>query len=163
MRHGDARSASALKIGDHDRPLSSYGREQSLAIAKLLNHKGMIPDLILTSPATRCVETGEVIIAQLGVAYAVHSLPELYQASLDSYLAAVQQLSDQCSTALFIGHNPSIREFAYACRKTGADVRSFECAAITCITLAIQAWGAADLHAGNCRWFITPGESGFLS
>jgi phosphohistidine phosphatase len=162
MRHGTAHSAPASKRRDHDRPLSPRGREEALAVAKYLAHNGTIPEIILTSSATRCIQTGEAIVQLLDLPDKVQSLPELYLASPETYLTVVRQLHDQWSTALIIGHNPTVQEFAYAVRKAGVVPGSFSNASITCISLAISSWKMTALHAGNCLWFTNPGESGFL-
>jgi phosphohistidine phosphatase len=163
MRHGAAHSAPDSNQRDHDRPLSPRGREEVLAIAKHLAHNGTIPDIILTSSATRCIQTSEAIVKFLDFAGEVQSLPELYLASPETYLTAVRQLHDQWSTALIIGHNPTVQEFANAVRKAGVSPRSFVSASITCISLAISSWKMTAMHTGNCLWFTTPEVSGFLN
>ncbi|MFC1619233.1 histidine phosphatase family protein [Candidatus Neomarinimicrobiota bacterium] len=162
MRHGAAHSAPSSKQRDHDRPLSPHGREEVLAIAKYLAHIGTIPDIILTSSATRCIQTGETIVKSLDYSGGVQSRSELYLASPETYLTAVRQLHDEWSTALIIGHNPAVQEFAHAIQNKGVAPGSFVSASITCISLAISSWKMTALHTGNCLWFTKPGESGFL-
>jgi phosphohistidine phosphatase len=162
MRHGTAHSAAASKRRDHDRPLSSRGREEAPAIAKYLAHTGTIPEVLLASSATRCIQTGEVIVQILDQSVEVKSLPELYLAPLEKYLTAIRQLQDQWSTALLIGHNPTVQEFAHEIRKAGVAPGDFSSGSITCISLAISSWRKTALHTGNCLWHTTPGESGFL-
>jgi phosphohistidine phosphatase len=162
MRHGDAQSASAVKGRDHDRPLTSRGREKCIAIARYLAQHDMLPETILASSATRCIQTAETLLHSLDLSLEIGIVPELYQASPDTYLATIHQVPDQLSNALIIGHNPTIQGFAHAMRKTGVEVGSFNCAAIVCMSLTPQAWGETSYHSGNCLWFVAPGDSGLL-
>ena len=162
MRHSDAQSAPTVKGQDHDRPLTSRGREKCLAIAKYLAQHALLPEAILASSATRCIQTAETLLQSLDLSLEIGAVPELYQASLDLYLGTIHQVPDQLSNVLIVGHNPTIQGFAHAMRKTGVEVGSFNCAAIACMSLTTQFWGETSYHSGNCLWFVTPGDSGLL-
>jgi phosphohistidine phosphatase len=49
MRHAEA--IRDFTVGDYDRPLSEYGKQQAARIGKILRAKGLVPDLIISSTA----------------------------------------------------------------------------------------------------------------
>lgn len=162
MRHGDAQSASTVKGRDHDRPLTPHGREKCNAIAKYLTRHDMLPEAILASSAKRCIQTAETILEYLDPALEIGVVPELYQASIDTYLVTLHHVPDQWRNVLIVGHNPAIQGFAHAIRRTGVEVGTFDCAAVACIRLNNQTWGETSYHSGNCLWFMTPDDSNLL-
>lgn len=161
MRHADARPAAA-DVQDQVRHLSPHGLRESRAIAEFVAHRGTLPQTILTSAATRCVETAEMIKEVLGLSFQIRSTPELYLASQQVYLNTIRQLPNQLSLAMIIGHNPGIRDVICALQKSRVALGIFSCASIVCISLAVSSWKMAAPHTGSCLWFTTPGESGFL-
>jgi phosphohistidine phosphatase len=64
VRHGDAVPEEDAG-SDRDRWLSPRGREQTRALARLLREQGVAPDLIVTSPLPRAVQTGELLAGAL--------------------------------------------------------------------------------------------------
>jgi broad specificity phosphatase PhoE len=65
VRHAHAGDRSAWGHRDTSRPLSKKGRRQAAGIADLLAGVGI--ERVLSSPATRCVQTLEPLAERLGV------------------------------------------------------------------------------------------------
>ncbi len=57
MRHADSDTPSYGR--DHDRPISSQGKAEAAQIARLLQEKGWVPDVVLASNARRTKQTLE--------------------------------------------------------------------------------------------------------
>ncbi|MEZ5101496.1 MAG: phosphoglycerate mutase family protein [Thermoleophilia bacterium] len=66
LRHASAGRRSDWEGDDELRPLDVIGRQQATALARTLAARG--PTRLVSSPATRCLQTLEPLGAQLGVA-----------------------------------------------------------------------------------------------
>jgi phosphohistidine phosphatase len=113
--HAKAARESA-GVSDHDRPLLPEGRRAAAAIASAMRKTGLSPDVVLVSSALRTQETLE----ELETADVwderpnIDTLPALYMATSPQIRDAVKNLPETVRSALVIGHNPGLHEFATA-------------------------------------------------
>ena len=63
VRHAKAISQE-LGVNDFKRSLSKQGRDDAVAMSKRLWKKGIAPDLLLSSPADRALETAHIFAEQ---------------------------------------------------------------------------------------------------
>src|SRR6516165_5709318 len=56
LRHAKS-SRDDPSIADHERPLSKRGRKAAEAMRRMMRSEGLVPDLVLVSPARRTMET----------------------------------------------------------------------------------------------------------
>ena len=64
LRHGEADWPGWTKPDD-ERPLTDFGKKEVCQVAKFLNRLKVKPDLIVTSPLPRALQTAEVAAEQL--------------------------------------------------------------------------------------------------
>ena len=64
LRHGEADWPGWTK-SDDERPLTDFGKKEVRQVAKFLNRLKLKPDLIVTSPLPRALQTAEVAAEQL--------------------------------------------------------------------------------------------------
>lgn len=64
LRHGEADWPGWTKPND-ERPLTDFGKKEVRQVAKFLNRLKVKPDLIVTSPLPRALQTAEVAAEQL--------------------------------------------------------------------------------------------------
>lgn len=110
LRH--AKSAWPPGVADHDRPLSKRGRRDASAVGQWLRHQGALPDVALVSSASRTTETFELVAGALRPPPRQIVTEEIYRAGTGDLLDLVRGLADDVSTALIVGHNPSIATLA---------------------------------------------------
>ncbi len=110
LRHGKAepRSASGL---DADRALVAKGRQQAAFVGAALVKRGLGPDLILTSPIRRAIETARIVHAALAESgfespFEVSRRLETDRPVGDA-LGAIAERAD-AATLLLVGHNPQL-------------------------------------------------------
>ena len=119
MRH--AKSAWDTDApSDHERPLNKRGRRDAPRVGERLAELGWIPELVISSDATRTRQTWE------GVATAfervrTHFLPSLYGAGVPEVKAALAEVGADVGTVLILGHNPGWEEVLVYL--TGQEVR----------------------------------------
>lgn len=100
-------------LSDFDRPLNERGRKDAPAMAKRLAHKGILPDILVTSPARRALKTAEAFAAELDIPrQSIIPVESLYMASPMDFLRVVTGLSDLAQTVALFSHNPGITDFA---------------------------------------------------
>ena len=104
MRH--AKSDYPDGVADHDRPLAARGvREAALAGDWL---RGAVPaiDAVLCSTAVRTRQTLE----RTGVGAPVSFIERLYGATPGALLAEINQVDEQVTTLLVVGHEPTVSQ-----------------------------------------------------
>jgi phosphohistidine phosphatase len=107
MRHGDAEANGPQGQGDRGRPLSRAGHGSALRLGQELRARGLSPDMILSSDATRAVETLEDVVRGGGfTGVPVKTISILYLADPDTLLDRCHEVADSVQTLLLIGHNP---------------------------------------------------------
>lgn len=120
------------------------GQISAPAIGAWLQAKGHLPDLLLSSDATRTRETW----AGLGFGAEERFLRDLYLAPSPTMLEVLQQ-AGAAHTVLMLGHNPAIAEFAQSLAKHApqdGDFLRYPTCATTVFQFDIQSW--AELRAG---------------
>jgi len=108
MRH--AKSDWSVPVSsDFDRPLTRRGNKDAPRMGTWLVAQGLVPDLIVSSPAMRTRQT---------VLHVVESfrIPELeiiweqalYLAALDTLLAEISKYASRAGCLMLVGHNPGM-------------------------------------------------------
>lgn len=107
IRHANAEQDADVR--DFERPLSRKGQNEALEMARRFQERGLVPDLILASAATRTRETAETFAKVLGVpTRLVQADDALYLAEGDYILGAIRGVGPRVGHLMVIGHNPGI-------------------------------------------------------
>ena len=123
IRHAHAGSRRA-DGRDLYRPLSEQGRERALAIADLLAHVGV--ERVLSSPASRCVQTVEPLAARLGLD--VIEQPDLWEGSATAHVLALLDQQRKHDAVVACSHGDVIPETIEMLSRTGTAVTGRGCA-----------------------------------
>lgn len=100
-------------LSDVERPLNKRGRRDAPEMGRWLAERGLLPDLILASHATRAWTTAEAYADRLGYPPdRIQVDPGLYTATAASLLALVRALEPRLGRILLVGHNPECTAFA---------------------------------------------------
>ncbi len=97
---------------DFDRPLTNSGREDALQLGATMRQSGLVPDLVLCSPARRAAETWEVL-APTFQNVQVSLEKALYEGDANAYLNLIRS-SGNSYKPLIVGHNPMLEDLALA-------------------------------------------------
>jgi phosphohistidine phosphatase len=94
---------------DFERPLSKRGRKDAPRMGEWLAGEGLIPDLVVTSPAERARTTAERVLRAMGAGMAaVRDERRIYDASLTNLLAVLAECPKAARRVLLVGHNPGL-------------------------------------------------------
>src|SRR5258706_12776815 len=115
VRHAKS-SWDSVEMNDFDRPLNDRGEKDAPHMAKLLKHRDVVPDWMITSPANRALSTCRAFAKVLDFEKKkIVSEQKLYHAGSDTILkvlASLPEHKEENEGVLLFGHNPGITEFA---------------------------------------------------
>lgn len=128
-------------LPDHDRPLNKRGKQDAPRMGKLLQEKGLVPDLIISSTAKRARKTAEMVAEESGYEGEIQLERDLYAFEPTAYLEELAQIEDHFQTILIVGHNPGLEELVE--QLTGKFAR-LPTAALAQVSLPVESWSDLD-------------------
>lgn len=111
VRHAKS-SWSHIDLPDHDRPLLEKGKKRTRKIINFLKEEGVTVDFIISSSAIRASETA--LYFAKGLNYAANEIktdPAMYYASAEDIFMQFNDLNDDYSKVMIVGHNPALTNF----------------------------------------------------
>jgi phosphohistidine phosphatase len=154
-RHAKAVSHE-LRIPDFERSLLKRGIKDAKNIAKILKAEGIKPDLFISSPANRALETAHIFAKELQ--YPIQKIlikDELYnEPSADKILTLVQGVGERHSSVMIFGHNPSFDEFAAFLLKNFR--KSISTSGVVGIQFNNKLWKSINKANGKLRFHEQP-------
>jgi len=112
LRHGKAQSIDSC-AEDFERALTRRGCLEAQEMASRMLEQGLVPDLILVSPAERAWATAEIVAGALELdAKQVQCARELYLGTPETTWRLVTRRDARLSHVLICGHNPGLSQLA---------------------------------------------------
>ena len=95
---------------DFDRTLTDRGENDAVRISHEMKMEGIVPDLIVASPAVRTTQTTRIYAKEFGYPTGnVRYEKKLYSGmQTTTFLRMLQELEDHHLTVMVVGHNPTI-------------------------------------------------------
>ena len=154
LRH--AKATHNLPVADFDRPLRGRGQRDADALGRDLVNRGLLPDYIVCSAATRARQTVELLLAAGGQSIEVDYRRDIYLAPPPEYARALQETPNEKSRAMIVGHNPSIEEWV---ADLGGHRESIPPGTLVVFRLAIDDWRELTLRTeGELLEVLRPKE-----
>jgi phosphohistidine phosphatase len=111
IRHAKTKPAGLFQ-SDFDRVLTERGEQDAPAIGARLKLQGLQPDLIVSSPAKRAVQTARKIAKATNFDTGnINWEDRLYHAAPKVLETVISSIPDTVNTLFIVGHNPGITEF----------------------------------------------------
>lgn len=144
---------------DFDRPLNKRGKKDAPRMAKRLKEKRVTPDIMISSPAQRAIDTCKEFAKTLDYKKdKIATTRSLYHANEDQILKVLKDLKDlpkdDEEVVLLFGHNPGLTEFANSL--LNADIDNIPTCGIVAATLNIDKWKDAHFGCGRLDFFDFP-------
>jgi phosphohistidine phosphatase len=112
LRHGKAQSIDAC-AEDFERALTRRGSIEAREMAARIVYRGLIPDLILVSPAERAWATAEIVAAACELdPKQVQCARELYLATPEATWRLLARRDPALRHIMICGHNPGLSQIA---------------------------------------------------
>ena len=110
LRHG--KSDWSRPVDDFHRPLKKRGRKNARQMGAWLHAQGIIPDIVISSPAVRASETARIAVEAMRLSRKrIASDPAIYDADWKGLLQLVHCLPKTVGRVLLVGHNTGIEDF----------------------------------------------------
>jgi phosphohistidine phosphatase len=153
VRHGIAIDREDPKCPpDPERYLTEEGIEKTKQIAKAVAALGIIPDLFLSSPYVRAMQTAEVLANALGSAKQKIRRTDLLLPGAEPSLVFRELAKDKQSSSVFLfGHAPQLDEVIAAAFASKHNITSLKKAGVAAIKLKRISPPSAEL-----LWLATP-------
>jgi phosphohistidine phosphatase len=159
LRHAKA-SPGESGHADFDRHLIPRGRRAAASVGEYLAAKKLMPESILCSSSRRTRDTLAALLPFVRAETDIHLTDELYESTLDSYLATIRKRGGAAAALLVIGHNPAIEETAAELlardRRGGKAVIRFPTSGLGVIDFDIADWSALKPATGRLVVFVEP-------
>jgi len=113
VRHGKALQDYRF-IRDDDRPLIEKGIMNNEEMAKQLYVQYPAPDLIISSHATRALQTAHIFARVMGYPHnRVQVNENLYMEGENEIHIILKNLTDEINSVMIVGHNPDVTYLAH--------------------------------------------------
>lgn len=154
MRHAKSeQSVQGLK--DFDRPLNNVGLSDAPRMGRKLLEIGVKPDFVISSTALRAKTTAECVSEQLSYDIdAIQYDQEIYEASVRSLLAVINNLEDNHNCVLVFGHNPTHTYLAEYLTKEA--IGNIPTGGAVGIDFEFDSWKLVSEGTGKMIWFEYP-------
>lgn len=143
------------ELDDRQRPLKKRGENDAHIMGKLLRGKGLVPGLIISSPAKRAIDTANIFAEELE--YKVADIVQndtLYFSGMPQILEVIQQIDDKYDDVMVFGHNPDTLDLVNNYSPT--DFENVPTAGVACIQFKVDSWQDISLDNGIFRWLDFP-------
>ncbi len=152
-RHAKSDWAAAYG-SDHNRPLSQKGIESAKTMGRMLRLSGQVPELVITSTATRAKQTLEISDKEGKWNCEVKENEILYSESYEEIFKLVKNLSDKYSSVMLVGHEPKCSMLVS--HMIGGGEITFKTATMARIDFIIDEWSMLHPGGGELRWMQNP-------
>jgi phosphohistidine phosphatase len=154
IRHAKS-SWEDSSLDDIDRPLNNRGKNNAPEMGERLRKQGILPDLLISSPAKRALSTAKKIANKIGYSKNEILIDEnLYHGSDDMLIEIVKQLPDTAESVMLFGHNPGFTYFAN--QLCDINIYNIPTAGIVAIDFQIDKWQDSGLGMGDLVFFDYP-------
>jgi phosphohistidine phosphatase len=150
LRHGDAGTASPSDPTDDARELTDFGAAALRTASPLWRRLNLRPDVILTSPLARAVQTAEVLAAGIGASHPPIADDRLRPGASWADLARAMAAHRDARRVLFVGHEPDLSQAIQAL--TGARAIRLRKGGLACVEFP----GIPEPGAGELAWLLDP-------
>ena len=152
------RHAKALKSGpgisDIDRSLHDIGILESYEVASELFNQKEIPQLMISSTATRAIATALVFQRVLKVGSEnMKTTERLYEIDVNDLFELVAALDDRYHSVMLFGHNPTFTDFAH---KMEASISHLPTASVVRFDFEVEKWRHSSYLNAEKKLFIYP-------
>lgn len=110
LRH--SKTEKVNPAGDQARELTKPGRRWATEAGREIQKAAGMPDLLITSNAIRALQTGDLAAEAMNFTGERRVVPDVYGATEDELLQAIQAFPEDFSSIVLVGHNPGMEELA---------------------------------------------------
>lgn len=154
VRHAKS-SWDLPEMEDFYRPLNPRGVKNAFAMGDELAVRGVFPDMIVTSPAVRAINTAIIIARKLDFPQQrIESNDRLYEASVEDVVRIVADTPDSIGHLMLFGHNPSFTMLINRLQKKPLD--NLPTCGVCRLQFDIGSWAIIGQKKGKALFTLFP-------
>lgn len=154
MRHAKSSWDDASQ-SDFERPLNERGLKTARFMGELLKKRSIVPQLIVSSPATRARQTAEIVVESAGFGLPIRFDERIYEASANSVFNLVREFDDRYASALIVGHNPGFEQLVHVLTR---EPLAMPTAGFAAISVDASKWSSLEASLNDLAFYIHPRE-----
>lgn len=140
---------------DFERPLNKRGIDDAPIMATRLTAYGQLPQLVVSSNATRALQTAELLMRELAMEKTLLTTTDaIYEAPARALIDHIKQLPEHADIVMMIGHNPGMSSTCNYLSKE-ADVQ-MSTLAMVCMELEVGEWEDVYPDCAIMKWYDYP-------
>lgn len=117
LRHGKAERYDGNE--DYDRRLKKRGKKDAARMGECLQAQGLMPDAVISSPASRAIMTAKIVCDTLNIPVDQIQLEKrLYDEGLTRAKSVLAECPASYKRVLLVGHNPELESLLVFLVKT---------------------------------------------
>jgi phosphohistidine phosphatase len=161
LRHAKS-DWTGIGLKDQDRGLASRGRDSAPRVGAYMAHHALIPDLVLSSTATRARDTWGLVAEAFRAPPPVTFEARLYETAPKTLFDVIKSTKRDVHVLLVVGHNPGLRDLAELLIASGdVDARQrmlekFPTAGLAVIDFPVDDWAKLHPRSGRLDRFVAP-------
>lgn len=153
LRHAKAERHSPTGA-DIDRPLAERGRRAAAVMGRFLAEADQVPELAITSPATRAAETLTLAVDAGSWKCEIWTADRLYDARPGEVLSVLNELDDELERVLLVGHEPTWS--AVLRLLVGGGDLSVPTGMAARVDLDVRGWRHVEPERGRLAFLVPP-------
>ena len=154
VRHAKSSWADA-SLNDFDRSLNSRGQKDAPLMGKVFKKNNILPDLILSSPASRAFKTALIISEKIGYPEKkISKEDELYHGNAKDFINIINNVGNNINTLMIFGHNPGFTNLINIL--SNFDLPNLPTCACVGIEFTVDDWKAVSAGTGRVIYFEYP-------
>jgi phosphohistidine phosphatase len=160
LRHAKSDWGTGVRT-DFERPLSRRGREDAPRLGAWMADEGLVPDLVVTSPARRAEETLALVLEGLEAAPPVRRDERIYDAGVGDLLEVLRGLPEEAERVLLVGHNPGLEDLAGWLGRDPIPRTASGKGMTTCNLVRLElagSWRAVEVGEARLRTWMRPSD-----
>jgi phosphohistidine phosphatase len=108
LRHGRSVARSQWTEGDDTRPLTDDGKVAMAHEAATFARLGLRPDIVISSPLTRALQTAEIAVTGMGIPERLEVSPDLASGFGSKRLSRLLRVHSDAGRIMLVGHEPDM-------------------------------------------------------
>lgn len=157
VRHAKS-SWDTDSLNDIDRPLNYRGLAAAPIAGKKLREKGIMPDIIYSSPANRALTTARMISEELGYPIDKIEIKEkIYESQPSVIFEIIESTPNSINSIMIVGHNPTHTQIFE--RLYGKRVNALNTCSVFAFEFEIDSWDTILNAEPNFLFLDSPKRS----
>ncbi len=157
LRHAKS-SWDYPELSDFDRPLLNKGVKRTLLVCNSLLLEKSIPDLIISSPAVRALETVSIVVDKLNLNTNNSTINKLFYPGYSKTFAdVILKIENRVNHLMLVAHNPGLTDLANRFLNNDS-IEWIPTSGLVQIVFSCETWKDINTENASLKRYLVPKE-----